>query len=268
RKKSWKDDESKFRIHLKPIHAKRLSEITKADVARIHSNIGINQPVFANRVLALVSKVFNVAVELGLWDGTNPATGVRHFKETSRDRFLSGDELQRFMAALGEESSETIRAFFLVALLTGARRANVLAMRWEQIDPDRAVWRIPETKNGTPVTVPLTPMVMEILAGLSRESEWVFPSPRASSTGHLVEPRKAWERIIARAGIDDAHIHDLRRTMGSWQAITGASLAVIGKGLGHKSQQATAIYARLNLDPVRAAMEKATEAMMGVKPCS
>ncbi|MEO5335168.1 MAG: tyrosine-type recombinase/integrase [Magnetococcus sp. YQC-5] len=262
RKKSWKDDESKYRLHLIPLHAKRLSTITRNDVARIHSAIGLEQPTFSNRVLALVSKIFNVATEYGLWDGNNPASGIRHFKEQSRDRFLSGDELNRFMESLSEER-DILRAFFLVALLTGARRANVLAMRWADVDLERQVWKIPQPEKSKNVAlVPLTPMAMEILAGLPNESEWVFPSPR-SATGHLVEPRKAWERVLKRAGIDDARIHDLRRTMGSWQAMTGASLPIIGKSLGHASQQATAIYARLNIDPVRAAMEKATDAMMG-----
>ena len=74
--------------------------------------------------------------------------------------------------------------------------------------------------------------------------------------------RKAWLRILARAGLANVHIHDLRRTMGSWQARTGASMVVIGKSLGHKSQQATAVYARLELDPVRQAMTTATSAML------
>ena len=265
RKKTWVDDDSKFRIHLVPLHNKRLSTITRSDVARLHSSIGTEHPTFSNRVLSLISKVFNVATEFGLWEGANPATGIRHFKEQSRDRFLSAEELQRFLTSLAVEN-DTLRTFFMISLLTGARRANVLAMRWEDLDLARQVWKIPQPEKSKNVAiVPLTPMAMELLAGLrasNPQGEWVFPSPK-SATGHLVEPRKAWERIMARAGIDDARIHDLRRTMGSWQAITGASLPIIGKSLGHASQQATAIYARLNLDPVRAAMEKATDAMMG-----
>ena len=74
--------------------------------------------------------------------------------------------------------------------------------------------------------------------------------------------RRAWLRILDRAEIEDVRIHDLRRTMGSWQARTGASMIVIGKSLGHKSQQATAVYARLDLDPVRQSMEAATSAML------
>lgn len=95
----------------------------------------------------------------------------------------------------------------------------------------------------------------------SRANDWVFPSP-SSKSGHIEEPKKAWKRILNRAGIKDLRIHDLLRTLGSWQAATGANSYIIGKSLGHKTQQATAIYARLNLDPVRASVERAAEAML------
>lgn len=264
RKKTWKDDESMFRIHLSKLHGSRLSAITKKDIASIHSQIGVKQPTTANRVLAVVSKMFNVASEFGMWHGENPAKGIRRFEEKSRDRFLALDEIQAVFKSLEEEDIK-VRSFFLLALFTGARRADVLAMRWDQISLDQHTWRIPVTKNGRPVIVPLVPVALNLLATLRNEhpnSDWVFPAPK-SRTGHYVEPRKAWERVVARAGIEGVRIHDLRRTMGSWQAITGASLPIIGKSLGHQSQQATAIYARLDLDPVRAAMAKATDAMMG-----
>lgn len=91
-------------------------------------------------------------------------------------------------------------------------------------------------------------------------SEFVFPG--TGRTGHITEPKSGWRRIRERAGIANLRPHDLRRTLGSWQARTGASLAIIGKSLNHKSPQATAIYARLDLDPVRASVEKATKAML------
>ena len=77
-----------------------------------------------------------------------------------------------------------------------------------------------------------------------------------------MEPKKGWKRILERAGIEDLRIHDLRRTLGSWQAKTGASLAIIGKSLNHKNQSTTAIYARLDLDPVRNSVNTATSAML------
>jgi integrase len=88
----------------------------------------------------------------------------------------------------------------------------------------------------------------------------VFPGP--GKTGHLVEPKGAWQRILKRAKITNLRIHDLRRTLGSWQVAQGVSLAIIGKSLGHKSLQATQVYSRLTLDPVRDAMEKATDALL------
>ena len=77
-----------------------------------------------------------------------------------------------------------------------------------------------------------------------------------------MDPRKAWLRVLKRSGLSNLRMHDLRRSLGSWQAITGASLPIIGKSLGHTDQSATAIYARLTVDPVRASVNKATVAMM------
>src|SRR6185503_5001402 len=98
-------------------------------------------------------------------------------------------------------------------------------------------------------------------------TQYVFPG--SGKSGHLEEPKKGWQRILTRAGIADLRIHDLRRTLGSWQAKQGASLAIIGKSLNHKNQNTTAIYARLDLDPVRDSVNTATSAMMaaaGLKP--
>jgi integrase len=107
----------------------------------------------------------------------------------------------------------------------------------------------------------LVPEALTILEQRKAEASgpWVFPGPGV--TGHLVEPKKAWKRILTRAGIEDLRLHDLRRSLGSWQAATGANLSIIGKTLDHKNVSTTAIYARLNLDPVRASMEQATQAM-------
>ncbi|MBM9616643.1 tyrosine-type recombinase/integrase [Desulfobulbus rhabdoformis] len=262
RKKTWQEDETYFKRHLSALGKKRLSTITKGDVAAIHSRIGKDKPTHANRVLALISSIIGRGIEYGLYEGQNPCAGIRRFPEQSRDRFLTADELQRFFLALEQEPNGTARDFFLVALLTGARRANVLSMRWSDIDLKGQTWRIPETKNGTPQTVPLVGPLLEILQELRKSTSSFFVFPGRGKTGHLVEPKKAWKRICQSAGIEGVRIHDLRRTMGSWQAKTGASLPVIGKSLNHKSASTTTIYARLDLDPVRTAMEKAAEAML------
>ena len=266
RKRTWDQDQDLYERHLsKPLGNKKLSAITRKDIAAIHSKIGKTHPHTANRALAVASSVFGRAVEFGLWERANPCLGIRKFPEQSRDRFLSGDELRRFFEALEQEPNDTTRDFFIVALLTGARRANVLEMRWSDIDLDAATWRIGRTKNGSPQTVALVEPVVELLRDRKRQASSVFVFPGKGVTGHLVEPKKGWSRLCKAAGIEGARIHDLRRTMGSWQAKTGASLPIIGKSLNHKNQTTTAIYARLDLDPVRSAMEKAAAAMLATR---
>ena len=137
-----------------------------------------------------------------------------------------------------------------MALFTGARKTNVLEMRWKDIDFDNAVWRIPETKNGDPQNIPLIDYALQILRQIPKTSEWVFPNEKSKS-GHFEDPKRAWNRILARAGIENLRIHDIRRTMGAWLVNSGATSDVAGKVLGHKSQEATKIYARLSNETSR-----------------
>jgi integrase len=193
------------------------------------------------------------------WEGINPTIGITKFKEQKRDRFILKDELPRFLEALENEPNRGMRDFFLMCLYTGARKGNVLSMRWEEVDFSINEWRIPDTKNGDPVRVPLIGKALEILCDrsyLKESTPWVFPSG-GSKSGHVQEPKKVWKRILERAGLTNLRIHDLRRTCGSYQAIAGTSLAIIGKSLGHKSPQSTAVYARLSNDPVRNSLEAA-----------
>ena len=261
-KKSWPEDCKIFNRYLLDLEKKKISFIKKTDIESIHAKMGNNNGKYAaNRTLALLRTVYNKAIDWG-WEGTNPCIGVKKFKEKSRDRFIQGDEMQKFFEALNAELNETFKDFFYISLLTGARRGNVLEMNWRDVNFERAVWTIKETKNGDSQTIPLIHQALVILDKRYKYkiNDWVFPSSNSKS-GHIEEPKKAWKRLLVRAGIKDLRIHDLRRTLGSWQAATGANSYIIGKSLGHKSQQATAIYARLNLDPVRGSMEKATEAM-------
>ena len=253
-----------FRLYLSDWNARKLSTIRHEEVDRLHKKIGrSNGQVTANIVLKLLHVMFNKAInEWRIWKGENPAHGIAKFPEQSRDRFLQSDELPRFFQSVAEEENKTIRDYVLISLLTGARKSNVLAMRWQDINFERAEWRIEETKNGTPQTVALSLEAIEILQNRKPSNDAVFVFPGSGKTGHLMEPKKGWKRILERAGIDNLRLHDLRRTLGSWQAKIGASLAIIGKSLNHKNQNTTAIYARLDLDPVRDSVNKATSAMM------
>lgn len=260
-KKTWGDDIRLYNYHLlNSIGKKKFSSIARSDLASLHSAITkTGSTITANRTLALISSVYSWAIASGICD-SNPVIGIRRNKEKSRDRFLQGDELPRFFQALAETPNIILRDYVLISLLTGARQANVLSMRWQDINLDRAEWRIEETKNGTPQTVALSPEAIEVLN--SRDQSGIFVFPGTGKTGHYADPKKGWFRLLESADIKNLRMHDLRRTLGSWQAKTGASLAIIGKSLNHKNQNTTAIYARLDLDPVRASINTATNAML------
>lgn len=259
--KTKRDYTDLLRLYLESIKGKRLSEIERNEIKAIHARTTKKSAAQADRVVAVVSAVFTFMLAHERFSGQNPATRIQKNPAPSRDRFLQADELTPFFKALSESTNEVMRDFFLLALLTGARRANVSAMRWADIDLAAGVWRIAKTKNGMPQTVTLSPEAVTVLE--SRKAgggEFVFPGE--GKTNHIVEPKKAWATLLKAAGIANLRIHDLRRTLGSWQARTGASLPIIGKSLNHKTHQATAIYARLDLDPVRQAVNTATAAML------
>ena len=198
---------------------------------------------------------------------------VRMNRERSRTRFLSGEEVRRLFLAIDSEPQQQIKDFVRLALFTGARRSNLSSMAWAELDLKSGTWVVPaaKSKNGEPMMIHLTAAAVAILAerrafavdavldGVAL-SDYVFPGRGAC--GHMVEPKRAWASLLKRAGLVDFHLHDLRRTLGSWSAATGASLPVIGKALGHASTEATKVYARLQLDPVRVAVDTAVAAMM------
>jgi integrase len=216
----------------------------------------------ARSEVALVRKMFNLARLWGRHTGENPATGIELFPEETRDRFLQPHELPKLFEALNEDPNPYVKTALLIALLTGARRGEVLAMRWGDVDLAQAIWRIPDTKARRPHWLPLPQPVVTLLQALPHlhENPYVFPGRDGRS--HLVDISKAWTRIRTQAGLADVRIHDLRRTLGSWLAASGASLPLIGKALNHSQVSTTAIYARLSLAPVRAALESNAQRML------
>jgi integrase len=265
-KTTWRYDEREINRFCEGWFKRRISTITNQEIRLFHEKIRDKNGLYqANRMLERVRAIFNKAIEWG-YKGENPTGGIKKFKESSRDRFIQPDELPKFFEALEAEENAIARDYIYISLYTGARRANVLAMQWEEVNFTIKEWRIPKTKNGDSLTLPLIKDAIDILQNRKKlnknlelsvlQQKYVFPSINSKS-GHLEEPKKAWWRILKKAGIENLRLHDIRRTLGSYQAITGASLPVIGKSLGHKSSQATQIYSRMNLDPVRTSMEKA-----------
>lgn len=220
----------------------------------------------ANRAINQLAACLNWGVRRGYLPTAyvNPCKFVERFRAKPRERFLLPEELQKFRASVDKEQP-AMKDFLWMLLLTGARRSNVAAMRWDHIDTQLAIWCIPddEHKNGASHTVALSIAALAVLARrkAAHSSPWVFPSPRSKS-GHLEDPKRAWHRVMKNAGLANLTIHDLRRTVGSYMAIQGESLLIIGKALGHKDPRSTAVYARLNLQPVREAVDRVQSVLL------
>lgn len=311
-KKSWIYDQREITKFLSHWFRRKLSDIRKADIRHLHETIHKKNGLYqANRMLERIRAMYNKAIEWD-WEGINPTQGIKKYKEKSRDRFILPEEMPHFMHAINMEENETARDFFKILLLTGARKTNTLMMRWDQINWELKSWRIPDSKNGEVLVLPLVDKAIEILRERQKvtESEWVFCGEDVDK--HYRDPKRAWRKALQRAtislwltdpqlkaiidalklridemlfsgllfnqikvhakargiklpvGLMSIRLHDVRRTLGSYQAISGTSLQIIGQSLGHKSLQSTQVYSRLTIEPVRASVENATRMMFEV----
>jgi integrase len=245
------------------LHTKMV-DVSFEDIDALHRKITrAGSPYAANRTVAVLSRMFSLAVRWRMTD-SNPVKGIEKNPETKRKRYLSGDELTRLTAALTAHPDQGIANIFRLLLLTGARRGEVLTMRWADVDLGTGIWSKPgaTTKQATDHVVPLSAPARQLLSELrERQSakkkvlpEFVFPG--AGSTGHVVSIKKAWRSLCKSADVSGLRIHDLRHSFASQLASGGASLPLIGALLGHTQPSTTHRYAHLFQDPQRAAVEK------------
>jgi integrase len=216
-------------------------------------------PQAATSAINVMSAAYNWAIDRELIpEHANPCRRVKRLKCKARERFLSKEELKRFTEAL-ELEPPVFRDLFSMCLFVGARIGNVKRMRWDEIDFELAIWRIPTTKNGDSLNIVLTPIALALLKQRQRKygGEWVFQGD--GEDGHVNSVKRSWKRIVKHAGLIDVRPHDLRRTRGSYLAIQGASQYIIGRTLGHRDYRSTAVYARLDLGAVRKAAEGVDE---------
>ena len=267
KKTTWKDDDNRMQGKLIPKFGKSpIYSLTHDDIARYHSELGKNTPYEANRVVRLLSNVFNKAISWGMVpkDFDNPAKGIDLFDEEKRDRFVTADELPRLIESIDQEKNPYIKYAFWLYLLTGVRRSELLGSKWEDIDFTAAELRLPKTKAKRKHYVPLNDASLEILKNLPRlaDNPYVFPGAKIGS--HLVNVSKPWSRIRNRAGLTDVRIHDLRRTVGSWLAQSGNSLHLIGHVLNHSNAATTQVYARFQQGNLKTALDLHGEQVLKV----
>jgi integrase len=258
-KKSSRDDQRRINQHLLPAWGSlKARALTRADVATLHAKIGKTKPYEANRTLALLSKLFDLARVWGFVpeDHPNPARDIDRFKEQKRDRWVTPDELPRLVEAINEEPNQSARFALWLYLFTGARKSELLQAQWEHLDWTRAELKLPDTKASRVHYIPLSSPALALLHEIPREEDNPFILPGKLPGTHLVNISKPWGRVRKAAGVEDVRLHDLRRTVGSWLAQAGNSLHLIGRILNHSNQSTTAVYARFGEDSVRAALEQ------------
>lgn len=220
----------------------------------------------ANRVVALVSKMFACAVEWGIRD-TNPAANVRKFREKRKERFLDAAEVGRLLAALDSIDAEQALSLkatvaIRVLLFTGMRYGEVMNLRWSNVDTQHQCFRLEDSKTGSRI-IPYGDQVREALRKIPFNADLVFEGAKAGSPLSL---RRPWYVVRQRADIDaSATLHTLRHTFASWSVMGGLSLAQVGALLGHKSTQTTLRYADHALDALRLYGQQTSDALAALQ---
>ena len=276
---SVRSDEMHIANHIKPLLGRmQAADVTSADIDATKRAVKAGKTAkdekrgprsrvivkggetVANRVLALMSKMFNLAEKWGVRpEGTNPCRHITRYKERKRERFLSEMELNNLAKVLSQVEEDGTHSPFTVAairllLFTGSRLSEILTLKWEDVEFDRGVLQLSDSKTGSkPVFLP--PAALTILNDLPRYQGNPHVICGAKDGAHLVNLQKAWRKIRAMAELDDVRLHDLRHTFGGVAASSGESLPMIGRLLGHTQASTTLRYAHLAADPVRAASD-------------
>jgi integrase len=232
----------------------RVDQLTDDQVARMH-HAARAAPYAANRALAIVSKLMNHAERKGLRPrNSNPVKGLERYREEKRERFLSREELARLGSALADPAVVSRHSRFALAatallLLTGMRLNEALKLLWAEVDLERGLLLLEDSKTGKKAIILGEPAIRLLVEMPRTASRYVFPGGRKGRPFH--DLKKAWRSIIKAAQLEGVRIHDLRHTFASYSAGAGASLPIIGRLLGHSQSATTARYAHLALDPVR-----------------
>ena len=230
----------------------KVGEVTPAHVDKLHRSMKAT-PYQANRVLALLSKMFTLAAVRWHYRTDNPCRGVERYQEEKRKRYLTPEELGRLLAVLAAHDCKQSANAIRLCLLTGARSGEVLSATWSQFNLKAGTWSKPSshTKQKAEHIVPLSGPAVVVLASMKPRapSDYLFPAPHSRSAPQD-SLKTFWRTVRKRAAIPDVRVHDLRHSFASYLASKGASLIVIGEMLGHTQPITTARYAHV-LDATR-----------------
>jgi len=248
-------------IILPKFKGRKVRDISRRDIETLL--IGLKEtPYRANRVRALLSKMFSLAVAWE-WRELNPVLGIPKFQEEKRDRWLNEEELKRLTNVLNVHPNQRAANVIRLLILTGARKSEALNATWDQFDLERGVWTKPAhtTKQNRREHVPLSTATVELLKGMqaahTTDSPYLFPGDAPGKPLNCI--KKFWDDVRIAAKIENCRVHDLRHTFASHLVSSGVSLPIVGRLLGHTQPQTTQRYAHLADDPLREATENFSE---------
>jgi len=266
RPRSVAEDERNWRIHLRPLFGRMtIAKVSKRDLDRLVANMK-ERPGAANRCVALLSKMFSLAVRWG-YRPDNPSLGVTRYPENMRETYLTPEQARTLEDVLANERDRGAAYAIQLLLFTGARLSEVLHAKWDQFDltPGSAMWVIPpeRVKGAVKVRAALRRPLSDEAASLLRE--WrrtasvvslglVFPSHKGPQEARH-DLKSAWRRVRTAAGLASFRLHDLRHTYASAAINRGASLYNLSKALGHRDVRTTVRYAHLADQPIRETAE-------------
>lgn len=242
---------------------RRLAQISKHDVETLHRVIGEapderkpqkkTRHYAANRIVVLLKILFNFATAKGWYSGANPAI-IERYKEEQRVRHLSDAEYVRLAAALQEEKNRSFADFIWLSLKIGARKSDMLEMKWDAVDLPNKKWLCPNSKSAKPYEAHLDVDAVAILEARHKsrtDSPFVFAAPGGAASGHVSDYSRYWRALLKRSQITNFRLHDLRHSFISSLVQGGVSLSIAGKAVGHGSVASTQRYAHLSIDDVR-----------------
>ncbi len=258
---SIEEDEGLFRRYLQDWSNRKLSSITRENISSKHIKIGKENGIYAaNRMLALVSTIYNKALIGDKFDGKNPCIGIEKFKEKPRDRVFLPKERERFFGALEQYGEQTAKDCLMMVALTGQRKMNVMTMQWKDIKLDDRIWCIPETKTGRNVAVPLTTRALNLLERRKAEAKGKYVFPGKSKAGHMTRLEPVFHFCVKKAEIDNLRIHDLRRSLGTSISECGGNTFIVMKAMGHKTVKSASVYNHPGMNTIRHFFEEAEKA--------
>jgi integrase len=257
-KKSFYSDVLICRVLVRAFTGKSLRQITPAIIERFKQEFlatptkhGEKRSLATvNNHLRVLSKVFSLAVDDDFVE-SNPCFRVRKFRlNNQRMRVLSAGEERELMIAL--EANPLVRQIVTVALHTGLRRGEIFGLTWDDLDFERELIKIQETKSGKKRMVPMNAVVRSLFQGLKRQNDLVFPSPRTGKRLHDI--KKTFRQAVESVGLKDFRFHDLRHTAATRMADGGADAFTLAKILGHSNIQMTARYTHATDAAIRRAV--------------